>query len=342
MSGNDDPGKKGKKIFLFGGVAVREKLPRTAGVVCVVLVVVIYIFTFSVREGEGVLVETFGKVTRVLKSPEASGIHFSWPWPIQKIRRYDLRERVMAAPLNEVSTADNQLLVVQPFVLWRIEDPAAFREAVGAEVKRAEDLIAGPLLNGVNNVFARHAFREFVDTQGKGTTGPNVLSRMEEEITRTVAADVAQYGIAVAGVGFEQLVLPAEATKGVFEQMREAKERDAAQLENRGKAEADRIRAQARLAYERKIQEAETEAGKIVAAAHATAAGLLSGVKEKDLLLTIDAVNTLKELFADNTTIVFDPTTPPLDLLLKVKEAPGKAGEEESARPQEKKEGKRK
>ena len=328
MSMNDDRTIKAKVHSFFGGGFTKEKLPRTAGAACVVLVVVVYIFTFSVREGEGVIVETFGKVSRVLKSPQDSGIHFSWPWPIQKIRRYDLRERVMSGELNEISTADNQLLVVQPFVLWRIEDPAAFREAVGGQEKRAEDLIAGPLLNSVNNVFARHAFREFVDTSGGKTPGPDALSRMEEEITRTVAADVAQYGIAVSKVGFEQIVLPAEATKGVFEQMRQTKERDAAQLENRGKAEADQIRAQAQLAYERKIQEAETEAGKIVAEAHAAAAELLRGIKDRDLLLTIDAVNTLKELFADKTTIVFDPTTPPLDILLKVRETVGEGGKE--------------
>ncbi len=304
---------------------MKQQLPRILGACLVAAVVLIYAMTFVVHEGQGALVETFGSVEPVV----GTGVHVVWPWPIQKVYRYDLRERLYTGDRLSVTTNDGQLLVAQPFCLWKIVDPAAFRNAVAGSEERAEDLIAGPLARGVNNAFARHPFSDIVRAGSDGDDRPRWgLRTIEGDAKTTLATSLTGYGIDVADVGFCQLVLPAGATKGVFEQMREAKERDAARLESKGKARAEEIRAQAERVFQEGLREARTRAGQTVAAAHAAVAAMLSKAGDKDLLLELEKLEALKNLFANgDTTIVWDPRMPPLDILEELKSSTKATGE---------------
>jgi membrane protease subunit HflC len=302
---------------------VRKQLPRIVGAGAVALVVLVYAVCFVVNEEEGVLVETLGSVTRTLKSPEDTGLHLAWPWPVQKIHRYDLRQRLHTEPLVQVSTADSQLLVAGALALWRIGDLAAFRNAVAGNEFGADALITGPLRNAVNSAFSRRRFADIVGTAGPDDGDP-VLEAMERTIAGELARTVGSYGIRIEDVGFYRLVLPARATTGVFEQMREAKERDAARQETLGRAIAEETRAKAERAYQEGIQEAAAAAGTIVAEAQAEVARLLAEAENRGLVAFLNELDAFKEIFSRNTRIVLDPGTPPLDLLRT-----GEGGDEE-------------
>ncbi len=305
---------------------MRERLPRIIGAALVAIAALLYTVTFSVGPGQAALVESFGRISRVLSSPAGEGVHFKWPWPLQKVYKFDLRTRVLRSDLAEVATGDGQAIVIGPFVLWRIGDPRAFREAAAGDLQRAEALLRGPLSAACAEAFSRRRFAELVALPSgeaqRNRQGPVVLNVLEREIASSLAQEARAYGIEVEKVGFYQLLVPAEATKGIFDHMKRVKEEEASRLENVAKAEAERIRAEGQVQYEATLSEARKEAASIRAKARAQAAELLARCKEKELLVFLDKLEALKELLSQKTTLVLDTETPPLDVLgrLKVQE----------------------
>ena len=46
------------------------------------------LFIFQVRQSQTAVVTTFGSYSRMIDKP---GLQFKWPWPIQKVYRFDNR-----------------------------------------------------------------------------------------------------------------------------------------------------------------------------------------------------------------------------------------------------------
>ena len=307
---------------------MKNRIPRLLGAGVVVVVLLVYALTCVVHRGEAVLVETFGSSSTVWTSPDDTGVHFVWPWPIQKVHRVDVRQRLFTAESRQVSTADNQLLFVGAFVLWRVADPAAYRDAVGDSEARVEELLAAPLNESIAGEFGRNSFGSLVEARDPGArppAGPGTLAQIERAIQARLMHDLKPYGLAAVDVGIHRLELPAGATGEVFEQMRQVKARQASRLEAEGQAVAKRIRTEANSAYEQGLVEAKAEAGEIIAKAQAKAAETVAGAAAAELLVFLDKVNTLRELLNDKTTMILDLRTSPLNLLLGLPEAEGDA-----------------
>ena len=106
---------------------------------------VTYMFTYTVRYNEAVIVTTFGSTgdNSVKNAPVVTaeglsasgtdaGLHFKWPWPIQQVAQtYDTRVQVVEGALEQAQTADQQSVNVKFYVTWRIADPLEFFKAVG-------------------------------------------------------------------------------------------------------------------------------------------------------------------------------------------------------------------
>ncbi len=296
---------------------VRKKIPPLVSVILLVIIGVLYMVTFVVKEREGALVVTFGKVGDVLIAPQDAGLHFKLPWPAQKVFSYDLREQVFSGPLETVSDAEGTLVVVRAFTIWRINDPRRFHETVQGEVSFAETVFSASLSSGLNEVFSRHRYADLVDPAGKAERGRGAATfvSVEKELTEFMNGTLSQYGIAVHFAGLQKFELPESATPGVFEQMRKSKERDARYIEAQGEAMAQNISAKANRDYERKLAEARTKADEIIAKARAEAAEILSDVKNRELLVFFEKLDTFKQFLSEEATWVVDTRTAPLDLL---------------------------
>ena len=55
------------------------------------LLFVLLLFVFQVRQTEVAVVTTFGKATRPITEP---GPYWKWPWPVQKVYKFDQRTHV--------------------------------------------------------------------------------------------------------------------------------------------------------------------------------------------------------------------------------------------------------
>src|SRR5215471_19598608 len=103
------------------------------------LAILVWLSFFSVRETEFVLVTEFGRPVRTVVNAGLSA-----KWPFQTAIYFDRRLRIYNPRPSEFLTRDKKNLVIENYVLWRIQDPNRFVQTVGdaiAAEMRLHDII---------------------------------------------------------------------------------------------------------------------------------------------------------------------------------------------------------
>ena len=80
----------------------RNLLTVVIGAVLIVIFALL-LFVFQVRQSEVAVVTTFGKPVRNITEP---GPYFKWPWPIQKVYKFDQRVQNFEDKFSENLTTD--------------------------------------------------------------------------------------------------------------------------------------------------------------------------------------------------------------------------------------------
>ena len=79
----------------------RIPIPSMITAIVIILILVIYSITYQVRFSEAVVKVRFGKPRAVIDEP---GLELKWPAPIETVRHYDTRLRVLDTPETEKTT----------------------------------------------------------------------------------------------------------------------------------------------------------------------------------------------------------------------------------------------
>src|SRR5437899_3347394 len=114
-----------------------RKYYPAAGVTAAILL--LYLTFFSVRETEFVLLTQFGRPVDTVTN---AGLHVKWPW--WSTTYFDKRLRVYNPRPSEFLTRDKKNLVIDSYVVWKIQDPIHFVQTVGDAVAaemRLHDII---------------------------------------------------------------------------------------------------------------------------------------------------------------------------------------------------------
>ncbi|MBN1418677.1 MAG: protease modulator HflC, partial [Planctomycetes bacterium] len=295
----------------------RRKALAIAIAAAIAAVLVLHAVTFQVREIEDAIVTTFGKPGAAIRGsePGGAGLYWKWPWPIQRVRRYDNRLRHIETRLEQIQANDGKPVLVSSYLLWRIADPLAFYARVGTD-ERARDLLQDRLRAAQNAVIGRRAFAELLAPEGEAER----LETIEQEILDALRADVgSNYAADVHEVGIQEIRLPEATTIAVFERMRRERERIAAATRAEGEKRAAEIRADADKERDKILAQAEGEAQKIRAEGDAEAAkSYATFAREPELAILLAKIDSLKELAAERTTWFFDLREAPFDVLRAV------------------------
>lgn len=288
----------------------RKPLTLIVGAVLIVLFALL-LFVFQVRQTEVAVVTTFGKPTR----PAEAGPHFKWPWPIQKVYKFDQRvQNLVPDKFDEAWTADKYPLLTWTYVGWRIKDSQAFfPKFAGGSVAEAQRQLEGLIRSEKSAVVGRHVLADFISAD----PGQNKLVDIEREILEAVRTKVrAQaYGIEIEFLGLKKIGLPESVTQDVFNRMKSDREVDVSRLTNEGEAEAQKIRSTAEREAAGKLAEAESKATQIRGQGEAEAAGSLEIFgREPALASLLFRLSALEASLKDRATLVFDQQTPPFDL----------------------------
>ncbi len=271
------------------------------------------IFTFQVRSTETVVVTTLGKIS----GAQGPGLHFCWPYPFQKVHRFDNRFHCFdgsTGKIEETYTADGQPVVAGIFVVYRIVDAEKlFKSLPIPDISQAEDKINSQMRTIKNAVLGKYKFDELLNTNPKKMKLDEIEAEMKKGISPVV---LEKYGIQVEYVGIKVLDLPDKNTENVFARMKAERNVVAEQFRSDGRSEAKKIRDEADSNRKLKLAEAEAQAKQIKAEGDAKAASYYAVFKEEpDLAAFLRKLESLRKIMPSKTTLILNTDYAPFDLL---------------------------
>lgn len=265
---------------------------------------------FTIHQTEVGLVTRFGKPVGSLAEP---GLHVKLPWPIDRVLRLDRRLLVFDNEPAEMLTLDKRNVLVDSFVLWRIEDPLRFAQTVRTRIEaeaRLLDLVASALGAAVG----QEPLERLINVD------PSVL-RLREVAERTAGAvrEIAlpSFGIAIVDLRLNGFNLPAQNRASVIDRMRAERSRIATAFRSEGEEEALKIEAEAAKEEARLLAEAEARAEEIRGAGEAAALQLLAEAYAEDpeFYRFLRDLESYEQILDANTTIFLESDSELLETL---------------------------
>jgi len=288
----------------------RNFLTVAVGAVLVVIFVLL-LFTFQVRKSEVAVVTTFGRPTQNITEPS---LYFKWPWPVQRVYKFDQRVQNFEDKYSENLTADNNNLLTSVYVGWRISDAKAFfPKFAGGSVPAAQRLLEGILRSARSAVIGKHDLADFVNSDPKALKFDAIESEIESVVQSELSTN--DYGIRIEFLGIKKLGLPESVTQTVFDRMKSERQVLISRAQFEGEAEAQKIKAAADRQAADTINNAEASATRIKGEGEAEAAKTLPVFQQNpDLAVFLLRIEALKASLNQRSTLIFDERTAPFDL----------------------------
>ncbi len=269
----------------------------------VVALLLVSTVAYQVDFTEFALIKTFGRTTAQIDGKDQAGLKFKWPWPIQRLVRYDARTTVFEDTANEVATSDKQNLLVTMYCAWRIADPALFNRTI-TTVSAAQDRLRDLMRSAKKDVVGRHNMEDLINTDPSKMQIPQI----EEEVLQAVREQaMGNYGVDIVRVGIKSLALPKEVTAVVIEAMKEERQRDVRKFEAAGEAQATAIRERAKAASGQILAFANRKAAEIRSEGDRAAATYYKEfARNEPFGMFLRALESLKTELEAKTVILLD------------------------------------
>lgn len=212
-----------------------------AGVAALSAVILANVTLFKVDQREQALLVRVGDPVRTVLTP---GLHLKSPF--ETVLKFDKRNIDLNANSEEVTAADQEKLMIDAFVRYRITDPRQFYRTLGTET------VATDRLDRIVNAALREQVGRSTSEEVIAGKRAKVMADIRNEVARQVAAS--NLGLQIIDVRIKRADLPAANQESVFERMKTARKQEAAQLRAIGEQQRKEIVATA-------YQEAETIRG---------------------------------------------------------------------------------
>lgn len=282
---------------------MKKSLTFLVGIV-IFVVLLVYMFTYTVRYDEVAVLTTFDNATEESLKSEA-GLYWKAPWPIQKVYKYTRRIHLLEDRAQEIQLADGSTVIVKMYLAWRVEDPYSFFRSLKS-VESAESALQ-TLLRDLTGVISQHRFDQLVNANPSQLKLREIEEQAAEQLREQLAAIQPGYGVAVEQVGIARVIMPEASTEKVFERMRKTRERLAEAARAEGKSQAATITARAESAKERILSFARRRAQAIKDEGNQEAAQYFTAFAEDQSFATfLRQMEALKQMLAHNTTFILD------------------------------------
>ena len=277
--------------------------------VIVAAILLVAVFSFQLNQTESAVVTTFGRPTQVTEP----GLHFRWPFPFQRIYRFDHRIRCFeggAGKLEETMTADGQNILVGIYVNYKISDAKQFFVTMENLTKAEADL--NPWMRGFKNAaFGQYRFNQVINVDPKQMK----LNEIQDKIRVDLAKRASEFGMEVVSVGINTINVPKSISEKVFERMIQERQRAAAERLAEGDREAKNIRIKADSRKAILLADAEAAAKEIRAKGDAEAAQYYAVFKQNpELAEFLRKLDSLRSVMKNRTTLVLDTDVAPFNL----------------------------
>lgn len=299
----------------------------------VLVAILSFMVTYTVRFTENAVITTFGKAGEDAIKAEP-GLYFKLPYPIQSVTKYDTRARFLEARPETQQTADDRQVIVTAYATYRVSDPLKFFQAFSGNGSRpethfraADDVLRNKLRAAVSQI---SSFR-LNELLGPGSTTnlPALEMRILDGLRRADAATpggsksstLTDFGMEPIAVGISSLKLPEDTTKAVFERMKQTRDRISQEAVSKGNAEAAKIKSQAESERDTILSFAESRAKAIRGEGDRQAARYLALQNtDPELAVFLKNLEFMREAVASRITLVLPTDLPGMSLF-----APGAA-----------------
>ena len=286
------------------------------------------------RENEYKLIRQFGKVQRVVS---ASGLTFKAPF-IQSVDTVPKEILIYDRPASDLITSDKKSMIVDSYVLWRVEDPLKFTQTLANSIYNAENRINAIVYNATKNTVSNMTQDEIIKSRdGKMTitaadageelesndlileekTEVVEIKSLTEEIMDSIGDNYQQYGISILAVEVKKLDLPDDNKQAVYTRMISERENIAAQYTAEGASQAQMIRNTTDKEISIMLSEAHAQAEQLIAEGEAEYMRILSDAyadeTRSDFYAFVRSLDAAKEsLKGSNEKMLILPADSPI------------------------------
>jgi membrane protease subunit HflC len=270
---------------------------------------------FIVHQTQQVVVVNLGEPVRVINPPGLydPGLKLKTPF-LESLVVLDKRNQSIDARREEIISADQQRLVVDAFVRYRISNPLAFYRTLRNETTAAG--LIEPLINS--------SLRQVLG----GATAKQIVSDRDSLMAATLSdvrarAGRAHYGIDIIDVRIKRADLPDANQQAVYQRMKSNLEQQAAQIRAVGEQNRREIVADADKQVTITLADATKQSSTLQGQGDAQAAKIFAASFGKDpkFAAFFRSMQAYESVFADgSTTMVLAPSS---DFMKYFEKGPG-------------------
>ena len=310
------------------------------GVLVILALIVITQSLFVVQETEQVVVTRFGDVQSVHTSP---GLYFKAPF-VDSVINYDRRLLRIDAPPSQFLDRDINILEIDVYGRFRINDPRAFLQTLTTE-ENARSILAQRINSSLRAEVAERSREEIIggdvelDESGEPVTDDEGNSRVQptnsrtellEDVIEAVQFNLAQedpsFGVEMIDVRIKRADFPQQVAGRIFERMRSDREKISRRLRAEGEEEARTRRAAADRDVEVILAGADRDASRLRGDGEAQAISILAESLNQDpeFFSFRRSLDAYKAFLNQRTTVILSSDAP----IFRFLQSPGEGSSE--------------
>lgn len=215
-----------------------NKLIAVGAILVVALLLISQVF-YTVREDKQALVLRFGEPVRSENAfgvEEDAGLKLKIPF-IEAVNQYDRKNLVLDLDAAPVLASDQERLLVDAFIRYRITDVQGFYEAFATR-QRAEIQLSNVIDSLIRDVLGSVESQEIISGQRA-----DLMNAIETRANARAAAG--KFGLVIEDVRIKRADLPQDNADRVFDRMAADRQEQSAEKRGEGERANRTIRAQA-------------------------------------------------------------------------------------------------
>ena len=235
---------------------MNRRLMTYAAIAFGVLIVLVNTF-FVVGQTEQAVVLRLGEPARVINLANRRsdpGLKMKAPF-IENVVKFDKRNQALETDEEEIIAADQERLVVDAYVRYRISDPLQFFRTLRDE-RTAADRLERLFNSSLRQVLGSAASNDIISGQ-RGA----LMRRTAQVMDRSATAS--RLGIDIIDVRIKRADLPPQNQEAVYRRMETARQQEAATIRARGEQQKREILSRADRDVSITVAEAQQYAGQV-------------------------------------------------------------------------------
>ena len=227
---------------------------------------------FIVDQRQFAVIYALGEFKEVINEP---GLKFKLPPPLQNVVFLDRRVQTLDSPeTRPIFTAEKKSLVIDWLVKWRLINPKEFILSNGiADMRNFENRLAPIVQAAFNEEVTKRTVQAMLATDRESVMN-GVKTRLADEAKA--------FGIEIIDVRIKRVDFSAAITSSVYQTMDSERKRAAAEVRATGKAEGERIKAEADRQREELLAGAYRDAERVKGEGDAKAAAIYAEAFGRD------------------------------------------------------------